>query len=170
MEVELEIRGKQRVSSELVAIPMKKTKFETDTVNLLERVINKQNLYKAYKRVKRNKGSHGIDGMCVDELLPYLQQNADTLISNLLNGKSKEKIRRITNRNRSMNSNHRLKKLKEIIVGWVNYYKLANMEKRLKKIDGWIRRRLRACIWKTWKKVRTRFRNLAKLGVLRLHH
>ena len=77
----------------------------------------------------------------------------------------KEKIRKITNRNTSMNFNYRLKKLKEIIVGWVNYYKLANMGDKLRNIDAWIRRRLRACIWKTWKKVKTRFKNLAKLGV-----
>ena len=77
----------------------------------------------------------------------------------------KDKIRKITNRNRSMNFNHRIKKLNEIIVGWVNYFKLADMKSKLKELDKWIRRRLRACVWKTWKLVRTRFRNLMKLGV-----
>lgn len=77
----------------------------------------------------------------------------------------KDKIRKITNRNTSMNFNHRLKKLREIIVGWVNYFKLADMKSKLRKLDGWIRRRLRACIWKTWKKIKTRFRNLMKLKV-----
>lgn len=77
----------------------------------------------------------------------------------------KEKIKKITNRNISMNFNHRIKKLNEIIVGWVNYFKLADMKSKLKELDGWIRRRLRACIWKTWKLVRTRFKNLMKLGV-----
>jgi len=77
----------------------------------------------------------------------------------------KEKVRKITNRNISMNFNYRLKKLKEITTGWVNYYKLADMRRKLEEIDGWIRRRLRACIWKTWKKVKTRFKNLKKLGI-----
>lgn len=77
----------------------------------------------------------------------------------------KEKIKKITNRNISMNFNHRIKKLNEIIVGWVNYFKLAEMKSKLKELDSWIRRRLRACIWKTWKLVRTRFKNLMKLGV-----
>jgi len=77
----------------------------------------------------------------------------------------KEKIRKVTNRNRSMNFNHRIKKLNEIIVGWVNYFKLADMKSKLKDLDSWIRRRLRACVWKTWKLVRTRFKNLMKLGV-----
>jgi len=78
--------------------------------------------------------------------------------------KLKDKIRKITNRNTSMNFNNRIKKLNEITVGWVNYFKLADMKTKLKEIDSWIRRRLRACIWKTWKLVKTRFMNLIKLG------
>lgn len=77
----------------------------------------------------------------------------------------KEKIRKITNRNISMNFDYRIKKLNEIIVGWVNYFKLADMKTRLTELDQWARRRLRACVWKTWKLVRTRFKNLMKLGV-----
>jgi len=79
----------------------------------------------------------------------------------------KEKIRNSTNRNVSMNFNYRIKKLNEIIVGWVNYFKLADMKSKLLELDQWIRRRLRACVWKVWKKVKTRFQNLMKLGVPR---
>ena len=77
----------------------------------------------------------------------------------------KEKIRKITNRNVSMNFNYRIKKLNEITTGWVNYFKLADMKTNLQELDGWIRRRLRACVWKTWKLGRTKFNNLMKLGV-----
>lgn len=77
----------------------------------------------------------------------------------------KDKIRRITNRNISMNFDYRIKKLNEITVGWVNYFKLADMKTKLQSLDEWIRRRLRACIWKTWKKVKTKFNNLQKLGI-----
>ena len=80
-------------------------------------------------------------------------------------GRLKEKIRNITNRNVSMNFNYRIKKLNEIVVGWVNYFKLADMKNKLKELDQWIRRRLRAVVWKTWKLVKTRFKNLMKLGV-----
>lgn len=79
--------------------------------------------------------------------------------------KLKDKIRRVTNRNVSMNFEWRLKKLAQITTGWVNYYKLANMEKKLREIDEWTRRRLRCCIWKTWKKTKTKGKNLMKLGV-----
>lgn len=77
----------------------------------------------------------------------------------------KEKIRKITNRNISMNFNHRIKKLNEIIVGWVNYFKLADMKGKLIELDQWIRRRLRACVWKSWKKIKTKGTNLIKLGI-----
>jgi hypothetical protein len=77
----------------------------------------------------------------------------------------KDKIREVTNRNVSMNFDTRLKKLIEKTRGWVNYFKLADMSNMLIDIDKWVRRRLRACIWKTWKRIRTRFSSLTRLGI-----
>lgn len=401
VEVELETQGKQGVYSDLSVMSNLKTKSEFNTENLLERIVDKRNFFEAYKKVVANKGSHGIDGMRVDELLPYLQENYETLKANLLSGRYKpqpvrreeipkpnggvrplgiptvidrliqqainqiinpifdiefsnnsygfrpgrsahmalkqaqryindgykyvvdmdlekffdnvnhdllmslvsrkiedkrvlklirkylksgimlkgmlvksedgapqggplspllsnilldeldkelenrghrfcryaddcniyvksmragervlksitkfleqklklkvnakksavssptkrkflgysfyygkggikfrvhdksyerlkEKIKKITNRNTSMNFDYRIKKLNEVIVGWINYFKLADMKTKLLELDQWIRRRLRACIWKTWKKIKTRFQNLMKLGV-----
>jgi retron-type reverse transcriptase len=51
------------------------------------KILNKRNLYEAYKKVKANKGSGGVDGMQVDGLLPYLQQHVDELIQQLWEGK-----------------------------------------------------------------------------------
>jgi len=62
---------------------------------------------------------------------------------------------------------YRLLKLNPIIIGWINYYGIANAHGKLIQLDQWIRRRLRACIWKQWKKVKTRYRNLIKLGIPR---
>ena len=76
-----------------------------------------------------------------------------------------EKVKRVTNRNWGLSMEYRLKKLAEITNGWVNYFGLADGMSRLQAIDGWIRRRLRACIWKQWKKVKTRYKNLKKLGL-----
>ena len=357
VEVELETQGKQGVYSDLSAMSNLKAKSKINTGNLLEKIVDKRNLFEAYKKVAANKGSHGIDGMRVDELLPCLKENYETLKANLLTGKYKpqlvrrlevpkanagvrllgiptyinegyryvvdmdlekffdnvnhdllmhlvskkiqdkrvlklirkylnsgimqksmlvksengvpqggplsplisnilldkldkelerrghkfcryaddsniyvksmragervlksitkfleqklklkvnteksavsspvkrkflgysfyygkegikfrvhdksyerfkEKIRKITNRNISINFDYRIKKLNEIIVGWVNYFKLIDMKRKLEELDQWIRRRLRACIWKTWKSVKTRGRNLIKLGV-----
>ena len=80
----------------------------------------------------------------------------------------KKKIKIITSRSYSININDRIRKLNEITVGWINYYgKLADAKRLLNDMDEWIRRRLRMCIWKQWKRVRTRFTNLSKLGVPR---
>ena len=47
----------------------------------------------------------------------------------------------------------------------MNYYKLADMGTYLQSIDEWMRRRIRMVFWKKWKRVRTRWRNLLKLGI-----
>lgn len=77
----------------------------------------------------------------------------------------KEKIKLCTNRNRGISMEYRLLKLKQIIRGWINYYGIANARGRLIELDKWIRRRLRACIWKQWKRIKTRHTNLKRLGV-----
>ena len=61
------------------------TDYWTD--NLLELILRKDNLNKAYRQVKSNKGAGGIDGMQVDELLPYLRENQNTLIQEIREGK-----------------------------------------------------------------------------------
>ena len=66
------------------------------TNNLLDLILRKDNLNKAYKQVKSNKGAGGIDGMQVDELLPYLRENQDTLIQEIRIGKYKPNpVRRV---------------------------------------------------------------------------
>jgi RNA-directed DNA polymerase len=50
-----------------------------DKEEMLERILSKDNLNLAYKRVKANKGSPGIDGKAVEELLPYLKQQGEGL-------------------------------------------------------------------------------------------
>ncbi len=75
------------------------------------------------------------------------------------------KIRNLTNRNTGINMEYRIKKLNQLTVGWINYFGVAKANAKIKELDRWIRRRLRACIWKQWKKVKTRGRNLIKLGL-----
>jgi group II intron reverse transcriptase/maturase len=72
------------------------TNTDGQTDKLLEKILNKQNLYEAYKKVKASKGSGGVDGMQVDERLPYLQQHVDGLIQQLQEGKYKPNpVRRV---------------------------------------------------------------------------
>ena len=66
------------------------------TSNLLDLILRKDNLNEAYRQVKSNKGKGGIDGMQVDELLPYLRENQNTLIQEIRMGKYKPNpVRRV---------------------------------------------------------------------------
>lgn len=77
----------------------------------------------------------------------------------------KDKLRTITGRSNGMSVNGRKTKLNQIVRGWVQYFKLADMKSNMKAIDEWIRRRIRMITWKRWKKVKTKLENLQKLGV-----
>ena len=79
--------------------------------------------------------------------------------------KMKEQIKVLTSRSNGWSYEYRKERLKAYIVGWLNYFKLADMKSLLLGIDEWMRRRIRMVIWKHWKHVRTRMRNLMRLGV-----
>ena len=79
--------------------------------------------------------------------------------------KLKTKIKILTNRSNGWGNDYRKLKLKQQIIGWVNYFKIAGMKTLLQSVDEWMRRRIRALIWKQWKKAKTKCRNLIKLGV-----
>jgi hypothetical protein len=79
--------------------------------------------------------------------------------------KLKQKIKYLTGRSRIGNIKTTYIKLKEVIVGWINYFKLAKMKNKMHQLDEWLRRRIRMCYWKQWKKIKTKFKNLQKLGI-----
>jgi group II intron reverse transcriptase/maturase len=79
--------------------------------------------------------------------------------------KMKERIKTLTSRSNGWGYARRKKALRQYVTGWVNYFKLADMQKLLFRVDSWYRRRLRMVIWKQWKRLRTRGRNLMKLGI-----
>lgn len=80
-------------------------------------------------------------------------------------GKMKTKIRELTSRSNGWGNERRKESLRQYITGWINYFQLADMKSLLEKTDEWFRRRLRAVIWKQWKRIRTKMRNLIKLGI-----
>jgi group II intron reverse transcriptase/maturase len=77
----------------------------------------------------------------------------------------KARIKELTSRSNGWGDARRKETLRQYITGWVNYFKLADMKSLLPKVDEWYRRRLRMVIWKQWKRIRTRLRNLIKLGI-----
>lgn len=84
-----------------VGAPRKMAKTDSTNANkqrerILEEILSTENLNRAYKQVKRNKGAGGIDGMQVDELLPYLREHREELVASLLAGKYRPKpVRRV---------------------------------------------------------------------------
>jgi len=63
--------------------------FDVDTGGnkLMEGILSQENLDRAYKQVKRNKGAHGVDGMEVEHLLQYLKDNGEELVKLILDGR-----------------------------------------------------------------------------------
>lgn len=63
---------------------------------LMEEILGHQNLMKACKRVKQNKGSYGIDGMDVTQLMPYFLEQEEEIRERIVSGKYKPKpVRRV---------------------------------------------------------------------------
>ena len=69
---------------------------EFQYADLLEEILSKENMNRAYKKVKSNKGAGGVDKMSVDELLTYLKNNSKILIQQIREGKYKPNpVRRV---------------------------------------------------------------------------
>ena len=79
--------------------------------------------------------------------------------------KLKLKLKQLTKRNWSVDMDYRLMKIKQLIVGWVNYFRIGYFKTRAQEIDRNVRFRLRMCIWKQWKKPQTKYKALKKLGI-----
>lgn len=79
--------------------------------------------------------------------------------------KLRSRLRKITGRSNGRGYSRRKEDLKLFVRGWVWYYQLADMGSRLSRLDQWLRRRIRLCIWKSWKTPKTRIHNLIKCGV-----
>jgi len=77
----------------------------------------------------------------------------------------KQELKAVTRKTAPITFRERIVKLKEIQRGWINYFRMANMQTKLKEIDSWLRNRLRYCIWEDWKKPERKRKNLIRLGV-----
>lgn len=75
----------------------------------------------------------------------------------------KEKSKATTKRNSGSNTGQKILKMQTLIQGWVNYFSIAKAKSVMQKLDSCVRVRLRMCLWKEWKRCKTRTRNLLKL-------
>ncbi len=77
----------------------------------------------------------------------------------------KERVQEITSRSRGVSMPRLLTELRRYAVGWMNYFGLSQAYRIVPELDQWLRRRVRMCYWKQWKRARPRRRNLIRLGI-----
>lgn len=77
----------------------------------------------------------------------------------------KRTLKQITRKTAPKCLQERLQKLLEVQRGWINYFRMASIQSKLKELDSWVRNRLRYCIWTDWKKPERKRKNLLRLGV-----
>ena len=80
--------------------------------------------------------------------------------------KLKWKIRERTNRSQGKSMERIIKEWSTYLRGWVNYFGIAQGYQKGIDLGHWIRRRLRRCYWKQWRKTKTKIRNLKRLGTI----
>ncbi len=162
---------------------------------MIRSVINGHNLRKACRHVLSNKGSAGIDtgSFLKNKLkLPINREKSgirspenfeilgfkfvpnffkcgmgqfQVVVSDKSWKRLKQNLKSITRKTAPKSFDERIKSLKEVQRGWENYFHMASITNKLKNLDGWVRNRLRYCIWHDWKKPERRRKNLIRLGV-----
>ncbi len=79
--------------------------------------------------------------------------------------KLKQNLKTITRKTTPYTFDQRVSKLKSVHRGWLNYFRMGSIYGKLRELDGWLRNRLRYCIWCDWKKPERKRKNLIRLGV-----
>ncbi len=77
----------------------------------------------------------------------------------------KSKLKYLTKKTIPMSFDERVTRINRLVRGWINYFKLASIHGKLKKLEEWMRNRLRYCIWHHWKKPDRKRKNLIRLGI-----
>lgn len=79
--------------------------------------------------------------------------------------KMKSKLKELSSRRSVQSIRPALEKIKVYMRGWLNYYGIADMKNKIDDLNSWLYHRIRMCIWKQWKKPKTKVRNLLRMGV-----
>jgi len=79
----------------------------------------------------------------------------------------KTRLRRLTGRSWGVSMQYRYASLSRYIQGWMNYFGVGMRYNDVVELDHWLRRRIRMCYWKQWRRARRRIGELIKLGSAR---
>jgi group II intron reverse transcriptase/maturase len=164
MDRELESRGHRfvRYADDLVILCRSKRSAERTLVNITPYIENK--LFLKVNREK-TKTAYIRDIKFLGYSFYVYKGEGRLRVHQKSVAKMKERIKTLTSRSNGWGYARRKEALRQYINGWVNYFKLADMKALLERVDEWYRRRLRMVIWKQWKRIRTRYRHLIKLGI-----
>ena len=77
----------------------------------------------------------------------------------------KERLKSLTRKTAPISFEERLQKINKVQRGWLNYFRGTSIKGKLLNFDGWLRNRLRYCIWHDWKKPERKRKNLIRLGI-----
>jgi group II intron reverse transcriptase/maturase len=120
-----------------------------------------------YLRVNREKTQSGeVRGMkFLGYSFYYRNGECRLCVHSKSSDKMKVRLKELTSRSNGMGYENRKMALKQFVLGWVEYFKFADMKSLLQRTDEWLRRRIRMCIWKSWKNIKTRIKNLIRCGI-----
>lgn len=76
----------------------------------------------------------------------------------------KQRLKWLTRKTKPLTFDQRAERIKRVQRGWLSYFRGTSIRSKLREVDGWLRNRLRHCIWKAWKKAKRRCKNLLRLG------
>jgi RNA-directed DNA polymerase len=77
----------------------------------------------------------------------------------------KERLKQATRKTKPMTFDERITEINQIQRGWLNYFRGTSIQGKLRDLDGWLRNKLRYCIWHDWKKPERKRKNLIRLGI-----
>jgi RNA-directed DNA polymerase len=105
------------------------------------------------------------------KFLGFTFRTSGDKVERLISAKSlervRQKVRKLTGRTGGQSLGDVIKALNAYLIGWLGYYRLTEVSRQLTSLDAWIRRRLRAYLWKQWKTRKRRYAELRKRGVRR---
>jgi len=153
---------------------MEKPALDPVSFDLTERIVDDGNMERAWKKVKANRGAPGPDGITLEVFFETFRHQWPEVRRQLLEGtyrpgptesdsqtgwqhaesrnSKRDRSPEILNRNRGISMTQRLKELRQYVRGWMGYFALEQRKSLSRELDKWLRRRLRACYWKQWRR------------------
>jgi RNA-directed DNA polymerase len=121
-------------------------------------------------RLKVNRGKSAVDRPWNRKFLGYTfttRFQAQLKIAPQAVRRFKARMRTLLRRGRGQNLDRLLEELRPVLMGWTGYFRKSEVRRQFEELDQWLRRKLRAILWRQWKRPWTRARELTRRGLAR---